>query len=120
MRDPRSLNSVELMTNRLLNAAIAVFLLVITGPLMLFIALSIRWESPGPVFDRHPSLNRDGRRFEELNFRTNARGKWARNITRIGWFLLYSRMVSLPQLVNVARGDISLVEMRDNSSSFWA
>ena len=119
MRYVRSRSSVEQVSNRWLNAAGAFVLLVITAPLMFFIALAIRWESPGPVFDRHPSLNREGRRFDELNFRTNAQGRWARNITRTGWFLLYTRIVSLPQLINVVRGDITLIEIYDNSSSFW-
>src|SRR3954467_6508730 len=99
MRDVHPQHSVTHMSNRWLNAAGAFVLLVITGPLMFFIALAIRWESPGPVFDRQPSLTRDGLRFEELNFRTNAHGKWARNITRTGWFLMYTGIVSLPQLI---------------------
>jgi len=79
MRDLRSRNSIEQITNRWLHAAVALVLLVVTGPMMLLIALAIRWESPGPVFVRHVALNREGRRFEELNFRKNAQGIWARN-----------------------------------------
>jgi len=41
-------------------------------------------------------------------------------VTRVGWFLLYTRLVSLPLLINVLRGEISLIEMEDFSSSFWA
>ena len=118
MRDVRLQNSLERRSNRLLNAALAIVILVIVGPLMFCIALAIRWETPGPVFDRRPSINRNGRLFEELSFRTNAHGKWARNITRVGWFLRYTRIVSLPRLLNVVRGDITLVEITDGSSSF--
>jgi len=110
--------------NRLLNSVIAGVLLILTGPLLLFVGFAVYWESSGPIFDRHTSINRDGRQFEALDFRTTeydeTRERWARKGTRIGWFLLYTRIVSLPQLINVARGDISLVEMHDSSSSFWA
>jgi lipopolysaccharide/colanic/teichoic acid biosynthesis glycosyltransferase len=119
-RDLRLRNSVEQLTTHVANVVVAFVILLITAPLLLFVALAIRWESPGPVLDRHPSLNRDGRRFEELNFRTSAQGRWARNMTRVGWWLMYTRIVSLPQLINVIRGDITLVEMHDDSSSFWA
>lgn len=102
---------------RLVDSVFAVVILVFSGPLLLIIAVAIRWESPGPVLDRRTSINRHGRRFDELNFRTNAQGRWARNITRVGWFLRYTRMDALPQLVNVLRGDITLVEMYHNSFS---
>jgi polysaccharide biosynthesis protein PslA len=111
------------MSNRLLDIAAAGVLLLMTGPLFLAIVLAIRWESPGRVFDRHPCTNRQGRLYEALTFRTSeydaARGRWARKVTHVGWFLLYTRTVSLPQLINVLRGDMTLFEMRDYSSFFW-
>jgi lipopolysaccharide/colanic/teichoic acid biosynthesis glycosyltransferase len=110
--------------NRLLNSVVAGLLLILTGPLLLLICFAVSWESSGPVFDKHISTNRDGRQFEALEFRAtehdDTRRRWGRKVTRIGRFLLYTRIVSLPQLINVLRGDISMVEMRDSSSSFWA
>jgi lipopolysaccharide/colanic/teichoic acid biosynthesis glycosyltransferase len=112
------------VVNRLLNFFVAGLLMMFTGPLLLFVGLVLYWESRGPVFDTHASINRDGHPFEALTFRTTeydeARARWARKVTRVGKFVLYTRIVSLPQLINVLRGDISLIEMGDYSSSFSA
>ena len=111
------------MSNRLFNVVTAAVLLLLTGPLFLAIALAIRWESPGPVFDKRACTNGEGRLYEALTFRTSqydaARVRWAREVTSVGRFLMYTRIVSLPQLINVLRGDMTLIEMRDYSSFFW-
>src|SRR4051794_23320190 len=92
-------------------------------PVLLLVALAIRLESHGPVFERHSRVNRAGRRFEALNFRVAEQDQsrtWARKVTRVGSFLLHTRIVSLPQILNVLRGEISLIEIEDHSPSFWA
>jgi lipopolysaccharide/colanic/teichoic acid biosynthesis glycosyltransferase len=108
--------------SRLLDCIVAIFLLLLAGPLLLLICLVIKWESPGPVFERQVSIDRNGRRFELLNFRTTeyhqAQPSWARSVTRTGEFLRYSRMERLPQLINVLRGDINLIEI-DHTGWFW-
>jgi lipopolysaccharide/colanic/teichoic acid biosynthesis glycosyltransferase len=77
----------EHMATRLLNIVLAAVLLVLTGPLLLIVALAIRWESPGPVLDKRASINRDGRRFVALTFRITdySEGRlWSgRNMTRV-------------------------------------
>jgi lipopolysaccharide/colanic/teichoic acid biosynthesis glycosyltransferase len=110
----RDVSASIIVSNRPLNLAGGLIALVITGPLLLLIGAAILLESPGPVFDRRTSIDRHGRIFEELNFRTNAQGSWARNITQLGWFLRYTRMDALPRLINVVRGDITLIEIRDS------
>ena len=116
----RTRSDPESMTNRLLNVVLAAALLVITGPLLLLVSLALCFESPGPVFDRHAALNREGRRFEALTFRTTehaaTRRRWSRNVTRVGLFLIYTRIVALPQLINVVLGEITLSEIEDYSS----
>jgi polysaccharide biosynthesis protein PslA len=123
IRDVRSRDFYELSSNRVLNIAVAALLLLIIGPLLIFVALIIRWESRGPALERRLSISRDGGRFREMNFRVTEDDSsgvaWPRNITRVGWFLLYTRIVSLPLLLNVLRGDMTLIEMRDYSSLFW-
>jgi putative colanic acid biosysnthesis UDP-glucose lipid carrier transferase len=115
LRSVRSEHSSEYIATRLLNAVMAGLFLIITAPLLLVMAAAIRWETPGPIFDRQLSLNRDGRTFQALSFRVTEydrlRAGYRGNTTRIGSFLLYTRIVSLPQLVNVLRGDITLSEM---------
>ena len=100
---------------------IACALLAITLPLLIVLALAIRCESRGPVFDREGCLGCEGRRFQMLKFRTvvfdpgNARPPWARRMTRMGRFLRHTRIESLPRLVNVLRGEMSFVS-RDGRS----
>ena len=122
MHDMRLRPSLEPTTRRVLNIIAAAVLLVILGPLMLVVALIIYFESTGPIFVKRAATNRKGWLYEELNFRVTehdeVRRNWPLDVTRIGSFLLYTRMVILPQLINVVRGDISLTEMRDNSPAF--
>jgi lipopolysaccharide/colanic/teichoic acid biosynthesis glycosyltransferase len=116
IRNVRSRNSYDEIANRLLNGSLAFLILLIIGPLLMFVALAIRWESPGPALERRLSITRDGRRFRELNFRvTEYDGTWPGIITRVGWFLLYTRIASLPQLINVLRGEMTLIEMCDKA-----
>jgi len=109
---------------RLADLMIAGVLLVTSLPLMVLVALAIRWEGPGPIFDRRTCIARGGRRFQMLKFRTTAPDPehtsplWARKTTQIGEFLRYTRLESLPQLFNVLRGDMSLLEADRHSPSF--
>jgi lipopolysaccharide/colanic/teichoic acid biosynthesis glycosyltransferase len=43
---------------------------------------------------------------------------WARKLTQVGEFLRYTRIESLPQLINVLRGEMSLIDPDDSSPSF--
>ncbi len=97
---------------RFADLSIAAILIVLTSPLMAIVALAIKLESPGPVFSRRSQLNRDGRSFELLRFRTTSQRGWGavRGQTRIGWFLHYTRIDDLPQLVNVLRGELTFIE----------
>ena len=109
---------------RLADLVIAGALLVLTLPLMLFVALAIRWEGPGPIFERQTCIGRGGRRFQMLKFRTmvpdpeHTMPAWARKTTQIGEFLRHTRIERLPQLLNVLRGEMSLLDPDGNSPSF--
>jgi lipopolysaccharide/colanic/teichoic acid biosynthesis glycosyltransferase len=98
--------------------------LVITAPLLIFVALAIKWEGPGPIFERQRCIARGGRRFEMLKFRIvvhNPDGTtpvWARKASQVGEFLQYSRIDCLPQLINVLRGEMSILDPDGNSPSF--
>ena len=109
---------------RLADLLIAGALLLITSPLMLAVALAIKWEGPGPILERQRCIVRGGRRFEMLKFRTiepdpeHTIPIWARKTTQVGQFLRYSRIDSLPQLINVLRGEMSIVDPDGRSPSF--
>ena len=110
--------------SRLGDLAIASMLLVVTLPLMLFVGLAIRYESPGPVLVRQTAVGRDGRRFDKLRFRTaeyepNERAPArTQKATQLGQFLRETRIEALPQLVNVLRGEMSILDRDFRSPSF--
>ena len=107
--------------DRLLPAAewlIASLLIVFTFPLLVLVWLAIKLESAGPALERQPWLGRNGRRFVVLRFRTTlhdpqraSRPIWDRAAreTRVGQFLRYTRIDDLPKLVNVIRGEMTLI-----------
>ena len=97
----------------------ASILLVLTAPLMAVIACSIKLESRGPVLFRHARLGRNGVPFVINKFRTMVVGVKGHvltledpRITRVGRFLRVNSLDELPQLVNVVKGDMSLVGPR--------
>jgi lipopolysaccharide/colanic/teichoic acid biosynthesis glycosyltransferase len=108
---------------RLGDFLIACLLLAITSPLMLIVALAINLESAGPVLDRQTCIGRGGRRFQMLKFRTTvhdprlATPAWAQKTTQVGEFLRYTRIEDLPQLINVLRGEMSMIDRDPGSPS---
>ncbi|MGH9473615.1 MAG: sugar transferase, partial [Terriglobales bacterium] len=104
----------------LLCAAVA---LALAWPLMLLVALAIRLESPGPVIFRQKRIGRGGRAFTLYKFRsmwTDADHGGAPRpvqigdprITRVGRWIRRCRLDELPQLWNIARGDLHIVGPR--------
>jgi lipopolysaccharide/colanic/teichoic acid biosynthesis glycosyltransferase len=93
---------------------IACMLLALTLPLMIIVAGAIKFESAGPVLDRRERIGPGGRRFQILSFRTIAQkpgqpgSTW--QTTQVGQFLRYTRINALPQLFNVLRGDIRIID----------
>ena len=77
------------------------------------VALAVRLADGGPVLYRQPRLGRGGAVFEVLKFRTLPAGpEGGRGPTRLGALLRCSRLDELPQVVNVLRGEMSLVGPR--------
>jgi lipopolysaccharide/colanic/teichoic acid biosynthesis glycosyltransferase len=109
---------------RLGDFVIACLLLAITSPLMLIVTLAIKLEGVGPVLERQTCMGRSGRRFQMLKFRTvvhdpeHTKPMWARNTTQVGQFLRLTRIDALPQLINVLRGEMSLIDSDGSSPSF--
>jgi len=96
--------------------------LVTLSPLMLGIAALVRLDSPGPALFSQERVGKDGRLFRILKFRTMVQDAPSRGpsvtrggdsrVTRVGRFLRRTKLDELPQLINVLKGDMSLVGPR--------
>jgi lipopolysaccharide/colanic/teichoic acid biosynthesis glycosyltransferase len=116
---------VRAWVRRLGDFVAACALIAFTLPLMAIIAIAIKFESPGPVFERQQCVGIGGRRFDALSFRTTLHAvddgdlAWHRAPqTRVGPYLRYTRIDALPQLFNVLRGEMSIIDSVAYSPSF--
>ena len=112
---------------RLVDVVASATLLALAAPVMAVIALAVRRSSPGPIFYRQKRVGRDGSIFEILKFRTmkeNDGGDvtWTVEndplVTNVGKFLRNSHLDELPQLINVLRGEMSLIGPRPERPFF--
>ena len=109
---------------RLIDLVVAGALLALAAPLMVLVALAIRLESPGPILVRESCIGLGGRRFQMLKFRTVRCDSdrnlplWNRKPTPLGEILRFTRIEALPQLINIIRGEISIVDPDGRSPSF--
>lgn len=113
------------MLKRTLDLVASATGLVVLSPLLAATALAIKLDSPGPVFFQQERVGRGGARFEVVKFRTMTHreavdqhaeqvveGNADARITRVGRLLRVTSLDELPQLVNVLRGEMSLVGPR--------
>jgi lipopolysaccharide/colanic/teichoic acid biosynthesis glycosyltransferase len=127
-------DDLGLLVKRGLDLVGAVACRLVLGPLLLALAVLIRLDSPGPVLFRQVRRGRHGRLFRMLKFRTMVADAEQRlgdleprnesaggvlfklrvdpRVTRLGRFLRRSSLDELPQLLNVLRGEMSLVGPR--------
>jgi putative colanic acid biosynthesis UDP-glucose lipid carrier transferase len=112
---PNQTPSIETLADFVIASA----LLILTMPLTAIIALSIKLDSPGPVFYREERIGSSGCRYNALKFRTTVheseRDGLIRSVqrdahfTRVGWLLWHIRLDRLPRLINVLRGEMSCI-----------
>jgi sugar transferase (PEP-CTERM system associated) len=121
-------NFLLMFSKRVLDVVISSLTLVLFSPLFLLIALVIFLESGSPVLFRQKRVGLHGRIFEIVKFRSMRpdaephEPRWASEhdprITRVGRILREYRLDELPQLVNVVRGQMSLVGPRPERPEF--
>ena len=108
---------------RALDCIIAALALLVAAIPMALIAIAVRIDSPGPVVFRQKRIGKDGKVFDMLKFRSmclNAEHtgsgvyseKGDKRVTRVGRFLRAASLDELPQLINILRGDMSLIGPR--------
>ena len=120
---------------RLLDIVISLVALILLAPVMLLVALAVRLNSPGPVLFVQERVGEGGHIFRMLKFRSMQTGtdtivttdelerrRYAKNdfklaaddprITSVGRFIRLTSLDELPQLVNVLKGDMSIVGIR--------
>ncbi len=110
------------MAKRLFDLFVAVSALLLLSPLLLWVALRIKLDSPGPVFFRQQRVGRHGVPFAIHKFRTMVVDAPALGppltvgadprITRVGGWLRRTRIDELPQFIDVLQGTMSIVGPR--------
>ncbi len=110
---------------------------IVISPLLLIICIWIKLDSPGPILFGHRRIGKDGREFDCYKFRSmcrdaearleeilaeneEVRTEWKKNfkikndprVTKVGKFLRKTSLDELPQIINVLRGEMSLVGPR--------
>ena len=122
------------LVKRMIDVVLSLFGLVLISPFVVIIAILIKIDSKGPVFFKHQRIGKNGKPFSMYKFRTMKDGaeamindftpeqleEWNENfklkddprITRIGKFLRKTSLDELPQLINILKGDMSIVGPR--------
>jgi undecaprenyl phosphate N,N'-diacetylbacillosamine 1-phosphate transferase len=118
---------MQMIIKKLLDRFFAVFLLIFLFPILLLIAIFIKFG--GPIFFLQSRLGKDGAIFKIIKFRTmivNAdqyldnNGSPTRNrITKIGRVLRATSLDELPQLINIVMGQMSFIGPRPTLLSHW-
>jgi lipopolysaccharide/colanic/teichoic acid biosynthesis glycosyltransferase len=118
------------MAKRVFDIMVSAAGLLILSPFLLLIALIIRLDSPGPALFRGRRVGLNGVGFKLLKFRTMVEGADKmgpgittgddQRITRVGRFLRRTKLDELPQLINILRGEMSLVGPRPEAPHYVA
>ncbi|EHB56258.1 exopolysaccharide biosynthesis polyprenyl glycosylphosphotransferase [Mycolicibacterium rhodesiae JS60] len=128
-----SLAASARITKRLMDLTLATCALVVAAPALVMIAVAIKLDTRGPVFFRQERTGRGGKSFRIFKFRSMTADAWERRtsiaqlnqsdgplfkmasdprVTRVGAIIRKTSLDELPQLINVVRGEMSLVGPR--------
>ena len=116
------LNNIQLIIKRIIDVLLSGIVLIIVSPLLFISALAIKLSMPGPVFFRQERAGKNMKPFCILKLRTMKVDRKAEEVldgksdaermTPLGRVLRRTKIDELPQLINVIRGDMSLVGPR--------
>jgi exopolysaccharide biosynthesis polyprenyl glycosylphosphotransferase len=126
---PEPLDLRQRFMKRTVDLIFSTVVLVGLLPVWLLLALAIKLDSPGPVLFKQRRIGKGGREYTLLKFRSMIRDAekhtgpvWAqkddRRVTAVGRFLRRTRLDEIPQLINVFKGEMSLVGPRPERPYF--
>lgn len=128
-----SLGPAARILKRFMDITLAICALVFAAPVLFAIAVAIKLDTAGPVFFRQERIGRGGQPFEIFKFRSMTADAWQRRhavnqlneadgpmfkvehdprVTKVGAIIRKTSLDELPQLINVVRGEMSLVGPR--------
>lgn len=127
--NPQLMPEWEKKIKRLLDLIIAFVSLIISMPLIVLVGIAIKIDSKGPMFYRQERTGKDGKSFKIFKFRSmiqnaekNTGPVWSikddPRVTRVGKFVRKIRIDEIPQMINVLKGDMSLVGPRPERPYF--
>jgi len=127
--DDVALRGGKSLVKRAVDISVSSLGLVILSPVFLVVAVLIKLTSRGPVFYRQERMGMDGHRFSMVKFRTMVRDAEEETgpvmsrpgdprMTRVGRFLRKLSLDELPQLINVFKGEMSLIGPRPERPEF--
>ncbi|PSL40694.1 O-antigen biosynthesis protein WbqP [Planomicrobium soli] len=111
------------VTKRIIDFSLSLVTLVVLSIILFILCLLIKLDSPGPILFKQKRVGKDKQEFEILKFRTmkteapndmptHLLDKPDAYITRVGKFLRKTSLDEIPQLVNILKGDMSLIGPR--------
>ena len=132
IKNCRSINhpKTALLIKRILDVVISLVIILLIFPLVIILAIVVKFSSPGPVFYQGIRTGLYGKPFRILKFRTMVidaeslggptTGTNDKRVTPIGAFLRKTKLDELPQFINVLTGDMSLVGPRPEVLEYTA
>lgn len=113
---------------RAIDIVAVLILSIVSAPIVLLTALAIKLESPGPIFYKQRRTGQFNDEFEVIKFRSmrsdaeNAGAQWAlkndARVTKVGRFIRKTRIDELPQIINILKGEMSIVGPRPEREVF--
>lgn len=112
-----------LVIKRILDVVISLVALIILSPILLIVAIAIKIESKGPIIFKQQRIGKDGKVFNIYKFRSMVVGaekmgtgvyskKGDNRVTKVGKFIRMTSIDELPQLVNILKGEMSIIGPR--------
>ncbi len=126
---PQLMPEWEKKMKRILDIIVSFIILIITSPVTIITSIAIKFDTPGPVFYSQERSGMNGRVFKMVKFRSMRQDAeklsgpvWSSKndprITRVGRFIRKVRIDEIPQMINVLKGEMSLVGPRPERPYF--